>query len=339
MENFTARQRQEMTFPAAVREYIYGTLSPLWAMVRQHHIQYIVLSGRAATLLGNLMGKERQDGVSLIRPDELRQFIYSFQGVTPFKLQQRYHLSENLANVLMPTLLLYYELLRIVDVDMIVLMGTTFTEGYSMYYVAEKTHNAYVNHQRQLLLDLARRLADRYVNNPAHSARIEEYASILFHAVYKQIGLNFEYNYLLQLASILHEAGKFINIRKHNLCTYNLIMETDLFSLTDDEKEILANIAYYGFDGIRDSSSENYDKLSPAQKLIAAKLITIFCLADSLDKSHLGKISRIWTELKDNELIVYYRSELDISLERWTFTKAAVSFAEVFGISPVLRKG
>jgi exopolyphosphatase/guanosine-5'-triphosphate,3'-diphosphate pyrophosphatase len=222
---------------------------------------------------------------------------------------------------------------------MIVLMGTTFTEGYSMYYVAEKTHNAYVNHQRQLLLDLARRLADRYVNNPAHSARIEEYASILFHAVYKQIGLNFEYNYLLQLASILHEAGKFINIRKHNLCTYNLIMETDLFSLTDDEKEILANIAYYGFDGIRDSSSENYDKLSPAQKLIAAKLITIFCLADSLDKSHLGKISRIWTELKDNELIVYYRSELDISLERWTFTKAAVSFAEVFGISPVLRKG
>lgn len=339
MENFTVKQRQELTFPTAAREYIYGSLSSLWAMVQQQHIQYIVLSGRAATLLGNIMGKERQDGVSLMKPDELRQFIFSFQGVTPLKLQQRYHLSENLANVLMPTLLLYYELLRIVNVDMIVLMGTTFTEGYSMYYVAEKTHNDYVNHQRQLLLNLASQVADRYVNNPAHSARVEEYASILFQAVYKHIGLDFEYNYLLQLASILHETGKFINIRKHNLCTYNLIMETDLFSLTDDEKELLANIAYYGVDGIRGSSPENYNKLTPEQKLIAAKLIAIFYLADSLDKSHLGKISRIWTELKDNELMVRYHSELDISLERWTFKKAAMNFAEVFGISPKLRKG
>ena len=44
LENFTEKQRQELTFPTAVREYIYGTLSPLWASVRQHDIKYIVLS-------------------------------------------------------------------------------------------------------------------------------------------------------------------------------------------------------------------------------------------------------------------------------------------------------
>ena len=40
-----------------------------------------------------------------------------------------------------------------------------------------------------------------------------------------------------------------------------------------------------------------------------------------------------------NELIVRYHSDLDISLERWTFMKTAVNFAEVFGISPKLLKG
>lgn len=338
LENFTEKQRQELTFTTAVREYIYGTLSPLWASVRQHDIKYIVLSGRAATLIGRLMNKKHVEDVSLITPQEFKQFIYSFHGVTPYKLVQQFHLSENLANVIMTTLLLYYELLRSLDVDMIVMMSTTFTEGYSMHYVAEQTHNSYVSHQRTLLLDLTREMAGKYLYDPTHSSAVEEFSSVLFHAVYKEIGLDFTYGYLLQLASILHEIGKFINIRKHNSCTYNLIMETDLFGITDEEKEILANICYYSYGGILHASPAIYNHLSAEQKVITAKLVAIFRLADSLDKSHLGKISRIRTELADGLLKVYYHAESDIALERWTFMKTAVNFAEVFGISPKLIK-
>ncbi len=338
LENFTEKQRQELTFPTAVREYIYGTLSPLWASVRQHNIKYIVLSGRAANLIGRLMKKKQTEGISLITPQEFRQFIYSFHGVTPYKLVQQFHLSENLANVIMPTLLLYYELLRIIDVDMIVMMSTTFTEGYSMHYVAEQTHNAYVSHQRTLLLDLTREMAGKYLYDPTHAAAVEEFSSVLFHAVYKEIGLDFTNGYLLQLASILHEIGKFINIRKHNICTYNLIMETDLFGITDEEKEILANICYYSYGGILHESPAIYNRLSAEQKVVTAKLVAIFRLADSLDKSHLGKISRIQPVLSDGMLNVYYHAESDIALERWTFMKTAVNFAEVFGISPKLIK-
>lgn len=338
-DNFTQRQREDLAFPTAVREYIYGTLSSLWSLVQRYQIKYIVLSGRAAMLIGKVLHKDLTNGVALVSPKELKSFITSFQGgLTPYKLMQRFHFSENLANVLMPTLLLYYEVLRLVEVDSIVLMGTTFTEGYYMHYVAEKTHNSYVFHQRRLLLDLARNLADKYVNNPDHSARVEEYASTLFAALYKRIGIDYEAGYLLQLASVLHETGKYINIRKHNLCTYNLIMESDLFGLTDDEKEILANITYYGFDGVHNDNAEKFHALSPQQQILAAKLIAIFRLADSLDKSHLGKISRIWAELHDNILTVRFAAELDISLERWTFNKAGVNFSEVFGISPKLIK-
>ena len=116
-------------------------------------------------------------------------------------------------------------------------------------------------------------------------------------------------------------------------------METDLFGITDEEKEVLANIAYYADGGVIQDSSDMYDVLSPEQKITAAKLAAIFSLADSLDKSHLGKIKRIQAELVGNELIVRYHSDLDISLERWTFMKTAVNFAEVFGISPKLLKG
>ena len=340
LENFSPKQREELTFPTAAREYICGALSPVWASVRKHDIKYIVLSGRAATLIGKLMHKEEENGVRLIKADELRQFVNSFHGVTPFKLMQRCKLSENLANVIMPTLLLYYELLRSIDVNLLVVMSTTFTEGYSMHYVAEQTENSYVTHQKSLLLNLTRRIAGKYWYDPAHASCVEEFSNILFNAVYKEIGLDFQYGYLLHLASILHEIGKYVNIRKHNLCTYHLIMETDLFGITDEEKEILANIAYYADSGISpQGTTEVFDMLPPEQKVIAAKLVAIFRLADSLDKGHMGKIKRIEAELNGSELLVRYQAELDISLERWTFMKTAVDFAEIFGISPVLVKG
>ena len=340
MENFTPQERNELSFPTAVREYIYGTLAPLWAYVKQEDIKYIVLSGRAASLIGSLMELPEVDGVRLLKPEDFRKFIYSFHGVTPFKLVQRFKLSDNLANVIMPTLLLYYELLRIIDIDMLVMMSTTFTEGYSMHYVADQTDDPYMQHQRDLLLGLARGLAKRYYYDDRHCCRVAEFSSILFEAVYERIGLPYRYGYLLQLASVLHEIGKFTNIRKHNDCTYSLILETDLFGITDEEKEILANIAYYAFDGmLRGTTAERYRKLSPQQQLVAAKLIGIFRLAYALDKSHLGKISQIQTALTEHTLRVQYKAELDISLERWTFNKAAGYFAEVFGVSPELVKG
>ena len=141
------------------------------------------------------------------------------------------------------------------------------------------------------------------------------------------------------MAAIFHETGKFINIRKHNLCTYNLIGETDIFGLADDEKQILAAVLYYAFDGTLQESSAVYHELTPRQKVITAKLTAIFRLADSLDKSHLGKISDLRAELGEDELIVYYTADSDISLERWTYMKMAVNFSEVFGISTKLVKG
>lgn len=70
-----------------------------------------------------------------------------------------------------------------------------------------------------------------------------------------------------------------------------------------------------------------------------SKLQAIFSLADAIDKSHTGKIKQIRAVLGDKELKLYYQSELDISLERWSFIQASRNFEEIFGITPRLLKG
>ena len=315
LENFTKKQRQHLSFPTAVREFIHGNLAPLWANVQAHQIQYVVLSGKSAVLLGRLMHMEPQNGVTLIRPRDFIQFVQSFHGLTPIKLVQNCGLSEGLANVIMPTIMLYYELFRTIDVDMIVLMRTTFTEGYSMHYIAEKTNAPYREHQHALLLGLARTIASRYLYDPAHSARVESYSATLFKAMQKLGGMSERAGYLLRLAAILHETGKFINMRKHRVCSYELIRRTDL------------------------SADIVERRLEPEIELLVSKLQAIFSLADALDKSHTGKITAIRAELQGEELIVHYERRLDISLERWMFAKVSVNFEEVFGVTPKLVKG
>ncbi|MCI1822043.1 MAG: hypothetical protein LKI76_07805 [Megasphaera sp.] len=339
LENFDKKQRCEITFPTAAREYIHSTLSPLWVSVKKHHVKYVILSGIEANLIGNLMGERMRNGICLIKSHEFFAFVDSFDGVTPFKLMQRFHLSENRANVIMPTILLYYELFRVIDIDVILLMGITFTQGYSMFYIADRGNDLYLRKQRVLLLDLTRTIASKYVSDQTHSSRIEQFTTILFHSLYKQIGLPHHTGYLLRLAAILHETGKFINMRGHNRCTYELIMATDIFGITDEEKEIVANIDYYSYKGTPSNGDANYRSLNPTQKIILIKLVTIFRLADALDAGHNGKISRIMAEIRERNLVVNYVSDFDVSLERWTFKKAVSGFEEVFGLTPILVKG
>lgn len=91
---------------------------------------------------------------------------------------------------------------------------------------------------------------------------------------------------------------------------------------------------------IPSDNAEWIDREIPRElTVIVSKLRAIFLLADALDKSHMGKIVSIKAKLEDSMLFIYYKAELDISLERWTFEKAAAVFEEVFGISPKLMKG
>ena len=50
---------------------------------------------------------------------------------------------------------------------------------------------------------------------------------------------------LLRMSALLHETGKFVNLRNYPLHSWQIIMGTDIFGITDAEKEVIACISYY----------------------------------------------------------------------------------------------
>ena len=158
------------------------------------------------------------------------------------------------------------------------------------------------------------------------------FALTIFDNLKKLHGFSRKERLYLEVASILHDVGKFVNLKSHNRISADIILDSTIIGFTDEDMAIIANIARYHSLGIPTELHSKYNSLSKSNKLIVSKLSAILRLADSLDRSHLQKISEIKLQLVVNKLNIIVSSKKDILLEQWTFQMKSKFFEEVFGI-------
>ena len=115
---------------------------------------------------------------------------------------------------------------------------------------------------------------------------------------------------------------------------------------TAEEREIIANVVRYN---IRDF---DYDKVQlegtyqegtveldqKGMTILIAKLTAILRLANSMDRSHRGKLADCRMSIREGELVITTGYEGDIALEAMSFEQKADFFEEIYGIRPVLRQ-
>ncbi|WP_443872651.1 Ppx/GppA phosphatase family protein [Mitsuokella multacida] len=338
LEHFTEEERVSVMFPSAVRDYLHASLSSLWPRIEHADIHTLVLTGfEARILVSHLLGSAAEYP-AVIAPEEFLQIMESLMPLTAHKLMQVFDISGRRAQLLLPTLLLYEEVVRTLNIDTILVMNTTFLYGYAAWCGAQRISPSAISEQADLLLDLARSTAMRYNCNLPHISRIDEYATKLFDGLRRVHGLSTRHRLLLRMSALLHETGKFVNLRNYPLHSWQIIMGTDIFGITDAEKEVIACISYYYHRDNPGKKDVHYQRLTQDQKIIADKCCAILRLADALDQGHSGRIQDLSVRLVKEKLYVNYTSEYDISLIRWSFAQASVLFREIFGIEPVLRR-
>ena len=152
-------------------------------------------------------------------------------------------------------------------------------------------------------------------------------------------GLGTRERLLLQIASILHDCGKFISLRDSSDCAYNIIMATEIIGLSHREREIIANAIR--FDTEEFVSFEEFSMGSSLDKndyLLIAKISAILRVANSMDRSHKQKFKNVRVTLKERELLVVVDTVEDITLEQGLFSHKADFFETIFSIRPVIRQ-
>ena len=298
-----------------------------------------MLSGDEPREIAELMGfkTHSQETMSLL-PQQFEDFVESFHGVSATKLVNQYNVPEHRANILMPTIVLYTELLKMVRPQSLLISPYGFAEGVILYKGAELENHHFLDVMREQNLQLARAIARSYQVDEAHVAQVERFTVQLCHNL-ADFDIDERMIFVLRTAIILSEVGKFVSLRNHSEHAYRIIMGTDLFGLSDREKEVVANVVFYHYKGKPDDDDENFHYLKEVQKILITKFVAILRCMRALDVSHKLKVSKLAIERNDKCIVVKATTKQDLSLEKWTFEREAEYFSEVFGLEMVLRIG
>ena len=339
MESFNRNQRSSISFPRAITEYLHRMIGPLREELQTFNIDSIVLSGDEAQYMTHLMGEENnKEDIITVEPERFKGLINSFDGVTATKLMNRYKLPEYKANILMPTMILFNEIITAIEPKSLIFSSFSFSQGISWFYGVESENNLFMYQLREQNAQLARAVAARYHTDRIHDAEVEKFSALFCNAL-RHKGLPERWGYLCRIASILCSVGKFVNLRNHGEHAYHIVMGTDIFGLSEEEKQVVANVVYYHYKGTPNDDDAYFNALTELQKIQVTKLVAIIRVACALDAGSNQKISDVTLEERDNVLYVFCRTNEDISLEWWTFNRDSEYFTEIFGMEIVLVRG
>ncbi len=339
LETFKMNQRESRYFPEALAEYIHAIMEPLWVTIRQFHIDSVILSGREARIVAMLLHRDLdKTDIAEVKPDEFYRFYEESGRLSMSMTMQKYHISEAWASTVSPTIHIYREILNSVPVKNVVMMGMTFIKAAALFYGAQKTKDPALLYMRAQNLELTRSIAASYYYEPAHAKALELYSNSIIQAFDRDNGLHERDGFLLRMAIILYQIGKYVNLLGSSAQAWNMVRGTDIFGISDREKDIVACIVYYDHKGTPHDEDEPFRILSEESKMTALKLISIFRLVRAMDMSRKQKLKDVSAHISGDSLVIEYESSEDTALETWLFDKEKELFENVFGMEARLEQ-
>jgi exopolyphosphatase/guanosine-5'-triphosphate,3'-diphosphate pyrophosphatase len=173
-------------------------------------------------------------------------------------------------------------------------------------------------------------LGQRYRFDEAHALHVAELSAVLFDQLQPMHSLGVEERSWLRLAAIVHDIGDFVGYEAHHKHTYYLVTNTEIMGLSPEAKEIVANVARYHRKAFPDLTHPGFRKLDRQGRSVVRKLAAILRIADSFDREHLRKVESVDATMQGSTVLFRAHGTGDLSLERWTASRKADLFEEVF---------
>ncbi len=256
----------------------------------------------------------------------------SIKSKSSLELKNIFNITTEQSSMLLPTLILHEKLLEISQSDNIHYMDISINHAMlfkSLYPVEYKRMK--IGFERSSVMS-AQVIAKNYQYDKNHSITVSEFSLTIFDNLKKVHGFSRRERLYLELASILHDIGKFVNNKGHNKISADVILDTNIIGLSQRERTIVANIARYHSYEVPSNEHYHYGLLNDADKITVSKLSAIIRIADALDRSHTQKIDSISLKIVKNKLKVIVSCQENILLEQWTFQFKSQFFEEVFGL-------
>jgi exopolyphosphatase / guanosine-5'-triphosphate,3'-diphosphate pyrophosphatase len=277
---------------------------------------------------------ESGDSVAEIGRAAFMTFAQEVAKYDEDELVARYRLSPTEAETLVPALLVYRALIDATAAQTIVVPEVSLRDGLLVDLVGGSAAEAdFAPQVRASAMTLAR----RYRVDTDHVTHVAQLATELFDNLAAEHGLGGRDRLLLEVAALLHDIGLFVSLRGHHKHTMYLLQVSEIFGLTRDDMQVVANIARYHRRGLPQKSHPEFMRLDRDERVRVTKLAAILRLANALDAEHVQKVSDVSLREEDSRWVIHLSGSGDLTMERMAATARADLMADVFGKQVVIR--
>lgn len=342
-ETLSDLESKTIDFHEIMEEFIENKIYSIKSSIRDFNIEYLIgIGGELKTIFDiikrkdNLKYRNFNEEENFIDREEFIKFYNSIKDMTNDQIRFKYGISYKTSELVLPSTLILYCFLKVTKSKFIQIPMVSLREGLLQDLLEELLEN---NKEKYFLKDIISStwyIGRRFKIDEKHAAFVEKMALSIFDQTQKIHKLKMRERIYLQVASILHDVGIFIDASNHCIQSYGIIKSQNIIGFSDRDLELTANTARYHSEEIPTEIHENYHVLSDRDKMIVSILCAILKLAEALDTSHMQKISELKLAYSKDLLYFNISSKDNIVLEEWNFINNSNFFEEVLGIKPLI---
>lgn len=327
------------------REYIKGFMTPVTRESIKYNYEIAIGSSGTIINIANIINVSKGSAADarlnnfVFTKDELHAAVAEILEAKTVKQRLKIPgIDPQRADILPAGAILLEQIFKELKIKEMMISEYALREGILLdtiekeYLIKDKEHLGNIRYGSVM------HLAENFRIEKEHSAHVTKLALNIFDGTRKLHKLGNTEREYLEAATILHEVGGFVSHSQHHRHSYYIIRNSEMLGFTENEKEIIANVARYHRKSHPKLKHPDFAKLTGDEQLVVRKLAAILRIADGLDRSHTSSITEINIEQEENRIIFNITGNAEnIELEIWGANSKKKLFEEVFGVEVIFK--
>lgn len=320
-------------FSFLVREFVEANRSRLEQQLADEKPEVCAGTGGNVEEIGRLsqiLFQQETDQMTTV--GNLANLIDRLSQMSVEERMRQWGLRPDRADVILPASIVLYTIARIAGVNVIQIPNVGLKNGVLLDMAEKMAQQRYLPRHEQVW-ESAIRLGRKYQFDFKHATYVSHLAVRLFDQAKKLHGLGREERLILEIGTLLHDIGHFINTVDHDRHGYYLLRANHIIGLSPRQQEMVACLVLYHRRNLPFEDEMEQHELSPEDRKIVTKLSAFMRLADALDASRMQRVVHLDLTGDKNSWKLHLFGNGDLSLEKWAAFKRKALFEEVFGVS------
>lgn len=260
-------------------------------------------------------------------------------AASPQAIAQLKGMDQTRADIIMAGALIVEVAIEVLGIKKFLISTYALREGV-FFDTVEKMQNLKQYHQlAKLRYKTVVGLAEKYGADMKHSEHILKLSTKMFDELYEIHGRGDYERELLEAASYLHDVGFHISHDKHHKHSFYLIKNSVMTGFTNNEAELIANIARYHRKSHPNRAHNSYNLLSTKKQEIVWLLGGILRIAEGLDRRQIQNVEDIELTISGDkiEIILISNDKETPDIEIWGADRRKAMLEEALNMEIIFK--